>query len=187
MLLSLTPMAICQNNMLVCLFFFSPFHYKQRIATIDRTTENSFYLIIGMRECMIFMFLSRWFFLFPTIIPILYWVWFDDFFVGQMTPSLAKVSWLLSSSWVHGKWVDIIYHKNSFQACVEFFYSQSSNLCHECMFFKFNLKIGGAFKGIKFLRSEKFKFYFNIFDETYKCISLYLIFQIYFHSFLSIT
>lgn len=131
------------------------------------------------------MFLSHWFFLFPTIIPILYWVWFDDFFVGQMTPSLAKVSWLLSSSWVHGKWVDIIYHKNSFQACVEFFYSQSSNLCHECMLFKFNLKIRGAFKGIKFLRSEKFKFYFNIFDETYKCISLYLIFQIYFHSFLS--
>ena len=106
-------------------FFFSPFHYKQRIATINRTTENSFYLIIGMRECLIFMFLSHWFFLFPTVIPILYWVWLDDFFVGQMTPSLAKVSWLLSSSWVHGKWVDIIYHKNSFQACVEIVCSQS--------------------------------------------------------------
>ena len=106
-------------------FFFSPFHYKQRIATINRTTENSFYLIIGMRECLILMFLSHWFFLFPTVIPILYWVWLDDFFVGQMTPSLAKVSWLLSSSWVHGKWVDIIYHKNSFQACVEIVCSQS--------------------------------------------------------------
>lgn len=127
----LSARIICQ---LVFLSFFLLLHHKQSIAAIDRTKERSFYLITGMRQCMIFTFEKNG--LYPIVLfisnnhvpPLLFFFfyWFilmSSFLVNQMTPSLVKVGWLLSSSWVHREWVHIIYYKNLFQAFVEFVYS----------------------------------------------------------------